>query len=157
MTDTLAAIARKEVLGVDEVDLVLRRDSEHVRVGWVPLDVLVGVTLDGRHGHKQQRGDVVVHQLRDLPDNEPTVGRYTSETVAGRDEINDRRIGGESMGQLEQRPCTIVTRDEPDAPTGHGVGDPVGYTDSTAGYIYRLELEQRDGGQVQTVRGGDVG
>ena len=54
MTDTFAAITREEVLGVDEVDLVLRRNGEHVRVGWVPLDVLVGVALDWRHGNKEQ-------------------------------------------------------------------------------------------------------
>jgi hypothetical protein len=157
LTDAVAAIAREEVLGVDEVDLVLRRDSEHVRVGWVPLDTLVGVALDGRHGHKQQRGDVVVHQLRHLPDDEPSVGRYTSESVARRDEVDDRRIGRERLGQLEQRPCTVVTRDEPHAPAGHGVCDPVGDADGAPGYIYRLELQQRDGCQVQTVWRGYMG
>jgi len=89
LVDTFAAIACEEVLGVDEVDLILRRDGEHIRVGWVPLDAFVGVTLDGRHGHKQERGDVIVHQLWHLPDDEPTVGRYSSESVAGRDEVDD--------------------------------------------------------------------
>ena len=52
------------------------------------------------------------------------------------------------MGQFEQRPCTIVPRDEPDTTTGHGICDPVGDTDSAPGYVNRLELEQRDGSQV---------